>query len=121
MKRMIVMLGCAALMSLSLSVSNVEARPQYNAAFQKIAKGTGIEEAAGKAKCGICHGKKKTERNEFGKALIKAGLTKDSYTKMKSDKEAFAKHIDEVMKKFLESKEGAKFKENIENDKLPNG
>ena len=123
MKRMIVMLVCAAVASLTLSVSDVSARPQYKAGFAKLTKGTKIEEAAKKASCNVCHvkGEKKTVRNDFGKALMKGGLDKKLYTENKADKAELAKKIDEVMKKFLASEDGAKFKKHIEDGKLPGG
>ena len=121
MKRVIVTLVCAALASLALNVSEVSARPQYKAGFAKIAKGSKIEAAAKKESCNVCHvkGEKKTVRNDFGKALMKGGLDKKLYTENKADKEVLAKKIDEAMKKFLESEDGAKFKKHIEDGKLP--
>ena len=50
---------------------DAQARPQFNKAFP--AKYKTVAAAAKKVKCGVCHvGKKKKDRNDYGKALAKA-------------------------------------------------
>ena len=49
----------------------VEARPKYLKSF--ATKDSGVAAQAKKVKCGVCHvGKKKKNRNDYGKALAKA-------------------------------------------------
>lgn len=66
-------------------------------------------------------GKKKKDRNDYGKALIKLGLTGDNYKAKKADKEAFAKEIAEVLEKVLKEKSagGETFGDRIKAGKLP--
>jgi cytochrome c2 len=47
------------------------ARPDYNGSFLKKYE-IKPESNIGKAKCGVCHGAQKTERNVYGQALEKA-------------------------------------------------
>ena len=72
-------------MVLMLTPNHVEATPfikkAFDANYVKTSTNTAFKEAAGKAKCNICHyGKAKKNRNDFGKAISKnlkaAGLTK---------------------------------------------
>lgn len=52
------------------STNTAEARPQYLKAF--AAKYPKLAAQAKKAKCNVCHfGKKKTNRNDYGKAVSK--------------------------------------------------
>jgi len=79
--------------------------------------------AAKKAACNVCHvkGGKKTERNEYGKAVNEL-LKKEDYTKdkLKADPE-LAKMIIEGLKKAGESKssDGKTFAEKIAAGSLP--
>ena len=50
-----------------------QARPQYMKAFTTAYEG--LADDAKKVKCGLCHGKKKSERNAYGMAFGK-GLGK---------------------------------------------
>ena len=70
-KLRIAIVCCAVLLGFVLisGDDSAQARPQYNKAFQK--KYTKVTEAKTK-KCAVCHvGKKKKDRNNFGKALAK--------------------------------------------------
>jgi cytochrome c2 len=87
------------------------ARPDYGGAFVKKYE-TKPESNIGKAKCGLCHGAQKTERNVYGMALEKAlGKPKAS-----------ADEATEALKK-IENMPSAdkktKFIELIKADKLP--
>ena len=99
-----------------------DARPDYKKVHDAKYKGSDIEEGLKEAKCNACHyGKKKANRNDYGKALIKAGLTEDNYKAKKADKEAFAKEIGEVLEKVLKEKAegGDTFGDRIKAGKLP--
>lgn len=62
----------AALLLTSL-VANLEARPQYNKAFESVVKDNGELSKAlgGKSNCNLCHTgtKSKKNRNDFGMAV----------------------------------------------------
>jgi len=78
-------------------------------------------EEAKKAKCNVCHfGKKKANRNDYGKALSKF-FTKDDYKKLKDDKPALKKKIEDAFKACLKEKSGSgkTFGELIKAGKLP--
>ena len=67
--------GVAALMLALFSANEVDARPQYQKAFQTKYKNVAV--AAKKAKCNVCHRKKKVgekgkPRNDYGAAMAKA-------------------------------------------------
>ena len=78
-----------------------DARPDYKKAHDAKHAGSKIESALKDAKCNACHyGKKKSNRNDYGKALIKAGLTEEAYKELKkSDKPAYEKLIKEAIEK----------------------
>lgn len=69
--RRLSLLGLAAVGALLLASANqAEARPQYLKAF--VAKYPALKAQAMKVKCNACHfGKKKKNRNDYGKALGK--------------------------------------------------
>ncbi|HRX82626.1 MAG: hypothetical protein H6821_09605 [Planctomycetaceae bacterium] len=103
-------------------VGTVDARPDYKKVQDEKYKDSSIAEALAEAKCNACHyGKKKSDRNDYGKALIKAGLTEENYKEKKADKEAFAKEIAEALEKVLEEKNeaGETFGDRIKAGKLP--
>jgi hypothetical protein len=103
-------------------VGTVDARPDYKKVHDAMYKGSAIEGALADAKCNACHfGKKKADRNDYGMAITKAGLTKENYNAKKGDKEAFAKEIAEVLEKVLEEKSqsGETFGDRIKAGKLP--
>jgi hypothetical protein len=98
-------------------VASVEARPNYKKEHDKQIENKVVKDA----KCNVCHyGKSKKNRNDYGKALTKAGLTKDKYTELKTDKDALAKHISDTLKKFLEEDEaGKKWAAKLKEGELP--
>ena len=106
----LLLLALAATAGLVSLTSSADARPQYRDGLYgkyKVDKADKEHFLVNQA-CNSCHyGKSKKQRNDFGKALIKGGLTKDSYTKLKSDKPALAKHVKEVLEKVLKEKNEA--------------
>lgn len=98
------------------------ARPDYKKVHDEKYKDSPIKAALDDAKCNACHyGKKKTDRNDYGQALVKAGLTGDNFKAKKGDKDAFAKEIAEAMDKVLKEKSqgGETFGDLIKGGKLP--
>ena len=90
-----------AAVSLIWCTSTATARPPYHKEFQDVYKESKITAAAKKAKCNNCHyGKKKANRNDYGKALSKH-LSKELYNKLKGDKPKLAKTIREALEKVL--------------------
>jgi hypothetical protein len=69
--RRLSVLGLAAVGALLLASANqADARPQYFKAF--TGKYSSVKSQATKVKCNVCHfGKKKTNRNDWGKAVMK--------------------------------------------------
>jgi hypothetical protein len=106
-------LALAGLLVVS-AASDVQARPKYmgefKTAYPKLA------EEADKVKCNVCHyGDKKTNRNDYGKA-VGEGLGKDAKNVMD------AKLIAEALKKAEAGKsstEGKTFGDLIKEGKLP--
>ncbi len=99
-----------------------DARPQYKKEHDAKYKGSSIEAALEEVKCNACHyGKKKTDRNDYGQALVKAGLTKESFMEKKGDEKGLAKHIQESLEKALKEKSegGQTFGDLIKAGKLP--
>ena len=121
MKKAGLLLLCGVFAVALVALTNaVDARPQYKKEHDAKYKGSKIESALKEAKCGSCHyGKSKKNRNDYGKALSKAGLTKDKFTELKSDKEALSAHIKKALEKVLEGDEGKKFAEKIKAGELP--
>ena len=109
-KKWFALMGGLVVLGICLSSSEVQARPQYNKAFTEAYPK--LADAAKQAKCGLCHGEKKTDRNDYGKA-VGGGLTQ------KNEKDAEA--ISKALKKAEEgkSKSGKTFKEMIEAGDLP--
>ncbi|MBP89997.1 MAG: hypothetical protein CMJ64_25360 [Planctomycetaceae bacterium] len=121
MKKAGLLLLCGAFAVALVALTNsLEARPQYRKEHDAQYKGSAIEGALKEAKCNTCHyGKSKKNHNDYGKALIKAGLTKDSFTKLKKDKPALSKHVKEALEKVVQGEEGKKFADRIKDGKLP--
>jgi cytochrome c553 len=111
----------AAIIMNGFSVDVASGRPQYRAQFQKHYKESKIAEAAKEAKCNVCHyGKKKKDRNDYGVALSKH-LSKEIFTKLKRDKEALNKKVDEALEAVekVEKSAGTTFGSLIEEGELP--
>ena len=123
MKKAGITLLCGLVVAMLVGLSGTaDARPDYKKVHDKMYKESDIAEALADAKCNACHyGKKKANRNDYGEALIKVGLTEENYKAKKSDKEAFAKEIAEALEKVLKekSKGGETFGERIKAGKLP--
>ena len=69
--RCLMLPAVAGAMWVSLPSDTAEARPQYFETFKKTYKP--VEEAAEEKRCAVCHGAgKKTERNTYGEAIVKA-------------------------------------------------
>ncbi len=104
-------------------VGTADARPDYKKAHDAKYSDSSIAPLLKEAKCNACHyGKKKSDRNDYGKALIKVGLTEEKYKELKKEhKEDFAKLIKESLEKVLKEKAdgGKTFGELIEAGKLP--
>ena len=110
-----------ALVSLIWCTSTATARPPYKKEFDATYKESKIADAAKKAKCNNCHyGKKKTMRNDYGKALSKH-LSKKLYNKLKGNKPKLAETVREALKKVLteKSSSGETFGDRIKAGKLP--
>ena len=113
--------GLVAAVFVGLS-GTADARPQYKKAHDAKYKESSIAGDLKTAKCNSCHyGKKKKDRNDYGQALVKAGLTEEQYKELKKDKEALAKVIDEALEKVLKEKSasGESFGDRIKAGKLP--
>jgi hypothetical protein len=83
---------------------------------------TPVASAANEAKCNICHyGKTKKNRNDFGQALSKLGVTKDNYDALKDDEKKLEETLKGAFKKceLEKSVSGAKFGDLIKQGKLP--
>ena len=126
MKKAGIFILCGLLTAVLVGLAGTaDARPQYKKGLTEKYKGSAIEGALKEAKCFACHYGKgkgsKKNRNDYGTALNKAGLTKEKYMEMKSDKEAFAKYIQEALEQVLKEKSqgGETFGELIEAGKLP--
>ena len=73
-KKVLAVLGGLAVLGIYTTSPEADARPQYAKGF--ITAYPKLEEAAKKAKCGLCHeGETKKVRNAYGKA-VQAGVTK---------------------------------------------
>ena len=114
--------GLVAAMLVGYS-GNVDARPNYNKAHDEMHKDAQNAEALKEAKCNKCHyGKSKKDRNDYGKALIKLGLTEENFkAKNKDDKEGLEKDIKEALEKVLKEKNeaGETYGDRIKEGKLP--
>jgi hypothetical protein len=127
MKKVGIMLLCGLVAAMLVGyVGNADAFPDYPKVIDKVKGLEKIKAEATEAKCNVCHyGKSKKNRNDFGKALSKAGLTKELYDKSREGKEgdakldAVAEILNEHVDKVLKDDEGKAFKERIEAGKLP--
>jgi hypothetical protein len=100
---------------------NATARPQYFKQFQAHYKDSDVLAAAKKEKCLTCHfGKKKKDRNDYGKALSKH-LTKKQFSVIKKNKNVLTEKITEALKLVEKEKSvsGTLFGKLIEAGKLP--
>lgn len=72
MRKLAILMAAVAVAAVAFSVDAqpVQAQKQYYDAF--VAKYTAVSEQAGEMKCAVCHGKQKTQRSEYAKALEKA-------------------------------------------------
>jgi len=93
---------------------DAQARPKYFATFKETYPK--LAEEADKVKCNICHyGDKKTNRNDYGKAIAKS-LGEDAKNVMDAEK------IKEALKKAEKEKsstEGKTFGDLLNDGKLP--
>ena len=85
-----------------LSADRTDARPQYKSYFEKIvvakSKNADFVTTAKEKKCNVCHfGTKKSDRNDFGKALSKHA-TKAGYLEKKADAAVLQKYFEEALK-----------------------
>ncbi|MCH7988036.1 MAG: hypothetical protein IID46_02675 [Planctomycetes bacterium] len=101
---------------MNLGENRVQARTQYLKQF--IASNKNLEKQAKKTKCNVCHyGKKRKDRNDYGKALAKE-FAKNKKKKNEKDVEK----IKEVFKKAAKKKSSVKgktFGDLIKDGKLP--
>ena len=118
-------IAVVAVAVLMLSADRTDARPQYKSYFEKIvvakSKNADFVTTAKEKKCNVCHfGTKKSDRNDFGKALSKH-TTKAGYLEKKADAAVLQKYFEEGLKKVLEIKnpEGEKYGDRINAGKLP--
>ena len=122
MKRFATLIAAAVVAAVLVAISggDATAKPKYKTEAKEYFKESKAAEKVTKAGCGLCHPvKDRKVRNDFAKGLDKAGLTKDKYKELQKDKEAQRKHFQDVMSKFLESKEGAEFQKRIDAGELP--
>ncbi|MEO8496051.1 MAG: hypothetical protein ABI614_13350 [Planctomycetota bacterium] len=123
MKKVGVLTLCGLVAAMLVGFSGtVDARPQYNKAHDEMHKDASNAKEMTDAKCNKCHyGKKKTDRNDYGKALIELGLTKENFDAKKEDKEGLEKDIKEALKKVLEEKnpDGETYGDRIKAGKFP--
>lgn len=116
----LLLLCCAFAVVLVCVTSSVNARPQYNKEHLKKYEGAPVEDALKEAKCNACHyGKSKKNRNDYGKALEKAGLTKAKFDELKGDGDALSDHVQKALEKVLEGDAGKEFSDRIKAGKLP--
>jgi hypothetical protein len=111
-KKLLAILGGLAVLGIYTTSPEAEARPQYAKGF--ITNYPKLEEAAKKAKCGLCHeGVNKKVRNAYGKAV------EEGVNGKKNEKDIEA--IGAALKKAAEGKsEGGKtFGEMIASGELP--
>lgn len=112
---------CVFGLSLMLSTDDANARPNYNSAFKDmyVKEGTPLAKAVDEVKCNVCHeGKKKKNRNVYGKAVHEAlgGEKIKDKDKINAALEKAAKmHSDP------EDKDSPTFGELLKEGKLPAG
>ena len=122
MKRFAMIFAMALLaLSFNLMTTQISARPNYKAALDAATKDSKAADLLKEAKCNACHfGDKKTNRNDFGKAMNKH-IDKDTFNKLKDDKDKLSKKIEEAVKAALKEKSpsGKTFGELIDAGELP--
>jgi hypothetical protein len=119
--RQLSMLFLVGVVVIAFNARPAFALPAFAKQFLETHKEAKFIEAAKEAKCNVCHyGKSKKNRNDYGEALSKF-VTKDDYKKLKDDKEALKKKIEESFKSCLKEKSvsGKTFKELMDAGKLP--
>lgn len=124
MKKFVCLFACAAFASLIAATSH--ARPTYYKAFTEAYPKVDPVKLLGTAdKCNICHGKNadtgknsKKVRNDYGKALIEAGLTKKACGKIKSSDREGIEKIKSLLRKVHPKQP---FGKNLDDGKTPIG
>jgi len=118
------LLAVVAMAISTATVKKAAALPAFNKQWAETYKDAKGAEAAKAEKCLLCHDKNfpkdKKKRNEYGMALSKF-VTKADYTKLKEDKEALAKKLNEAFTEAgkLEAADGKTFSARIEAGMLP--
>lgn len=111
-KKLLAILGGLAVLGIYTTSPEADARPQYAKGF--ITSYPKLEEAAKKAKCGLCHeGETKKVRNDYGKAVEKGVDGK----KNEKDAEAIAAALKKAAE--IKSEGGKTFGEMIAAGELP--
>lgn len=123
MKKVCVML--LGLFLVTLAVGTASAVPPFDKEWRAKYLGdsapAALKEAAGTAKCNVCHmGTSKKEHNAYGKA-VKKFLTKADFEPIKGDAEKAKKYIDEGLEKAAAEKSagGKTYGELIKEGKAP--
>ena len=119
---------CVTLLGLflvTLAVGTASALPPFDKEWKAKYLGdsapAALKEAAGTAKCNVCHmGTSKKEHNAYGKA-VKKFLTKADFEAVKADPEKSKKYIDEGLTKAEAEKSagGKTYGELIKEGKAP--
>jgi len=118
------LLAVVAVAISTATVKNASALPAFNKQWAETYKDSKAADAAKAEKCLLCHDKNfpkdKKKRNEYGMALSKF-ITKADYGKLKDDKEALTKKIEEAFTEAgkLKSSDGETFGAKIEAGNLP--
>ncbi len=119
---LLLLLALAAVAITAISVEHATALPAFKTQFAATYAKSKVAADAKAAKCNLCHidKKKKTERNEYGKALSKF-VTKADYKKLKADKPALKTKIEKAFEEAgkMKSSSGETFAERIKAGKLP--
>lgn len=118
----LLIIGAIVAVILAAQTQPVDARPQYKKEHDEKYKESGIAEALADVKCNVCHfGTSKKNRTDYGKSLVKVGLTQEKFDELKTDVEALTKHIRECLDKVLKEKNdaGQVYGDLIKTGKLP--
>lgn len=121
MNRLLV-LCMLAVLGLGISAKSAFALPAVFKLWIENYKASPVAEAATEAKCNVCHfGTSKKNRNDFGVALSKLGVTKDNYNSLKDDEAKLNATLKAAFKKVESQKsvKGPTFGEIIKSGKLP--